>query len=88
MPPAPDGHGYIVFSRDNLDGWIEGQTIDAVNSQNVTSFVYEDIICDHGYLRIGDWVKHLLWADRISVRRSTGYSAFELVYGRECLLSA
>jgi hypothetical protein len=32
----------------------------------------------------GDWVKHLslaLWADR----RSTGYSAFELVYGRECL---
>jgi hypothetical protein len=37
----------------------------------------------------GDWVKHLslaLWADRISVRRSTGYSAFELVYGRECLL--
>ena len=37
----------------------------------------------------GDWVKSLplaLWADRISVRRSTGYSAFELVYGRECLL--
>lgn len=27
-----------------------------------------------------------LWADRISVCRSTGYSAFELVYGRECLL--
>ena len=37
----------------------------------------------------GDWVKYLsltLWADRISVRHSTGYSAFELVYGRECLL--
>ena len=37
----------------------------------------------------GDWVTHLplaLWADRISVRRSTGYSAFELIYGRECLL--
>src|SRR6266496_2652956 len=28
----------------------------------------------------------ITWADRISVRRSTGYSAFELVYGRECLL--
>lgn len=27
-----------------------------------------------------------MWADRITVRRSTGYSAFELVYGRECLL--
>jgi len=36
-----------------------------------------------------DWVKYLplaLWADRISVRRSTGYSAFELVYGQDCLL--
>ena len=35
------------------------------------------------------WTRYLplvLWADRISVRRSTGYSAFELVYGRECLL--
>ena len=35
------------------------------------------------------WPKHLslaLWADRISIRRSTGYSAFELLYGRECLL--
>ena len=32
----------------------------------------------------GDWVDHLplaLWADRVSVRRSTGYMAFELVYG-------
>jgi hypothetical protein len=39
--------------------------------------------------KTGDWTKYLslaLWADRISVRRSTGYSAFELVYGRECLL--
>ena len=37
----------------------------------------------------GDWVKYLpltLWADRISVRRSTGYSAFELDYGRDYLL--
>jgi len=35
------------------------------------------------------WVQYLplaMWADRISVRRSTGYSAFELVYGRDCLL--
>ena len=37
----------------------------------------------------GDWPKYLslaLWADRVSVRESTGYSAFELLYGRDCLL--
>jgi hypothetical protein len=36
-----------------------------------------------------NWIQFLslaLWADRISVRRTTGYSAFEMVYGRECLL--
>ena len=35
------------------------------------------------------WARHLplvLWADRISVRRTTGYSAFELLYGRDCIL--
>ena len=36
-----------------------------------------------------NWVQYLplaLWSDRISTRRSTGYSAFELLYGRDCLL--
>ena len=36
-----------------------------------------------------DWVKYLplaFWADWISVHQSTGYSAFELLYERECLL--
>jgi hypothetical protein len=36
-----------------------------------------------------NWPRYLslaLWADRISIRRSTGYSAFELLYGRDCLL--
>jgi hypothetical protein len=35
------------------------------------------------------WTRYLalaLWADRITVRRTTGYSAFELIYGRESLL--
>lgn len=36
-----------------------------------------------------DWIKYLplaLWADRVSARRSIGYSAFELSCGREGLL--
>src|SRR5437762_10437045 len=36
-----------------------------------------------------EWKQYLplaLWADRVSVWRSTGYSAFELLYERDCLL--
>ena len=36
-----------------------------------------------------NWPRYLslaLWANRISIRRSTEYSAFELLYGRNCLL--
>ena len=39
--------------------------------------------------RSNEWRGYLplaLWADRVSVRRSTGYSAFELLYERDCLL--
>ena len=38
---------------------------------------------------IDEWPTYLplaLWADRITVRRTTGFSAFELLYGRDCLL--
>jgi ribonuclease HI len=41
------------------------------------------------YPRETGWTRYLalaLWADRITTRRATGYSAFELIYGRECLL--
>ena len=37
-----------------------------------------------------EWIKYLplsVWADRVSVRRSTDYSAFDLLYVRDCLLS-
>ena len=37
----------------------------------------------------GKWTRHLssvLWADRITTRRSTGYTPFQLVYGQECVL--
>jgi hypothetical protein len=39
----------------------------------------------------GDWSRHLplvLFADRVTVRRSTGFSAFRLLYGRDCLIPA
>jgi hypothetical protein len=41
------------------------------------------------YPRETGWTQYLalaLWADRITTRRTTGYSAFKLIYGRYCLL--
>ncbi|OMJ26287.1 hypothetical protein AYI69_g4028 [Smittium culicis] len=42
--------------------------------------------CEENY---SDWelmLPKVLWADRVTVKRTTGYSPYELVYGRECLL--
>ena len=33
-----------------------------------------------------EYLNDVLWADRITVRKSTGFSPFKLVYGRKCLL--
>ena len=33
-----------------------------------------------------EYLNNVLWADGITVRKSTGFSPFELVYGRKCLL--
>jgi hypothetical protein len=145
MPITKDGYGFIVFAWDDLSGWVEGCPIKSANSESVSKFLYDDVICRHGcpqrivldggsenldltrdlleHYRIkrldissyhpqsnglveyghssivnslakyskqsGDWVEHLplvLWADRVSVCRPTGYSVFESVYGCECLL--
>ena len=35
------------------------------------------------------WVKNLdsvLWADRVTTRKSTGFSPFQLIYGEDCVL--
>jgi Integrase zinc binding domain/Integrase core domain len=143
MPLSKCGKKYIVFARDDFSGWIEGEALEKANSQSVAKFLYEDVICRHGYPRRivmdggpenkleaadlldryrikkviisayhpqsnglverghddivnslskycskkqEEWDEYLplvLWADRISVCRTTGYSAFELVYGRD-----
>ena len=33
-----------------------------------------------------EYLNDVLWADRITVQKSTGFSPFDLVYGRKCLL--
>ena len=36
-----------------------------------------------------EWPEHLhsvLWADRVTIRQSTGYSPYQLMYGQQCVL--
>jgi transposase InsO family protein len=146
MPVTADGYGFIVFTRDDLSGWVEARALKNNTSLEVGTFLYEEVICRHGLPQKfvmdngpenQDITKSLLehynikninisayhpqsnglverghgpvvnalakysaekkaqwnlvlplalWADRVTVRRSTGYSAFHLVYGRDCLL--
>ena len=48
MPSVSGGYGFTVFARDDLNGWMEGWAIDAVNSWNVAKFIYENVIYRHG----------------------------------------
>ena len=41
---------FIIFTRDDLSEWMKEWSIDVVNSQNVTRFIYENIIYHHEYL--------------------------------------
>lgn len=51
MPVTKDGYGYVVMARDDLSGWVEGRALKALNSLEVASFIYEEIICRHGLPR-------------------------------------
>jgi len=46
MPRSEEG-SYLVLARDDLSGWVEGRAIDAVNSFNVSKFLYEEVVCRH-----------------------------------------
>jgi len=46
--PKSSEYQYIVFARDDLSGWVEGRALTAVNSKNVSKFIYEEVICRHG----------------------------------------
>ena len=146
MPEGENGEKFAVFARDDVSGWVEGRALKHNSSAAVAKFIFEDVICRHGYperivmdggpenkkevedllaahgirrvpisayhpqsnglVERGhepivssiakycqgapeEWPRYLplaLWADRIMVRRTTGYSAFRLMYGRDCVL--
>ena len=46
--PKSGGYKYIVFTCDDLSGWVEGRALTAANSKTVAKFLYEDVFARHG----------------------------------------
>ena len=40
-----DVFGFIAFVRNDLSGWVEGKALKVANSESVSKFIYEDVIC-------------------------------------------
>ena len=47
MPQSNEG-SFLVLAKDDLIGWVEGRAIDTANSLNVSKFLYEEVVCQHG----------------------------------------
>jgi hypothetical protein len=52
MSVSEEGLSFLVFTRDDLSGWVEGRVIAKANSLIVAKFLYEDIIYRYGYPRV------------------------------------
>eukprot|EP00253_Pinus_taeda_P016105 PITA_16105 len=83
-PHSAGGHAYIILAVDYFTKWAEANgLVEAINKVLVT--MIQRIIGIHQ----SNWHNMLfsaLWAYRTSVKTSTGFTPFQLVYGLEAVL--
>ena len=48
LPVTERGHRYIVCAVDYFSWWPEARALKAANAETVATFIYEEIICQHG----------------------------------------
>jgi hypothetical protein len=49
--PDEDGIRSVVQGREAISGWVEARTLASADSAAIQLFIFEDIICRHGYPR-------------------------------------
>lgn len=49
--PDEDGIRYVVQAREAVSGWVEGRVLAKNNTDAIKSFIWEEIVCRHGYPR-------------------------------------
>ena len=92
--------GRIVFDGGGENKGVARELMQRYNTRNVPIAAYHPQstgLIERGYQPIIDalaklgqkWVEHLpavLWADRVTTRRSIGFTPYKLVFGQDCLL--
>ena len=48
LPITPRGNRYIIVAVDLFTKWPEARAVEEANANQVSQFVYEDIICRYG----------------------------------------
>src|SRR6266511_2074193 len=52
LPIIREGNRYIVVAMDYFSKWLEVRSLKTANADTVATFLYEEIICRFGALRI------------------------------------
>ncbi|KAH7917309.1 hypothetical protein BV22DRAFT_1188370 [Leucogyrophana mollusca] len=96
LMPKACGYRYVVAARDDLSLSAEGRALKNATADNLARFFWEEIFCHYGISIIkaceGDinqWptkVHHTFFADKVTTRRSTGFSPFFILHGIDPVL--
>ncbi|ODQ75353.1 hypothetical protein LIPSTDRAFT_109054 [Lipomyces starkeyi NRRL Y-11557] len=87
--PEVDGYKYLVLARDDFSCWVEGRALRDLTSENVARLLLTMPIVDALAKAKGKWPDNLsfaLWADQTTIRGTTGYSPYFLMYGQNGFL--
>ncbi|KAL5537944.1 hypothetical protein UlMin_045731 [Ulmus minor] len=101
LPTARGQLKYAVVAIDYYTKWVEAEALAKITEQNVTAFIWKNIVFEAVNKTIkqtlkkklekskGAWVDELslvLWSYRTSFRATTGETPFSLAYGVEAVI--
>eukprot|EP00253_Pinus_taeda_P029098 PITA_29098 len=94
--PPSNGKRYILVCTDYVTKWAEAKAVSRATEDTVVTFLFEEIfvrygvprqiVIDQGTQFTSKLLKDALWAYKITWKNTTGFSPYQLVYGKEALL--
>eukprot|EP00253_Pinus_taeda_P007942 PITA_07942 len=94
--PPSNGKRYILVCTDYVTKWAEAKAVKRATEDTMVTFLFEEIfvrygvprqiVTDQGAQFTSKLLKDAVWAYRITWKNTTGFSPYQLVYGKEALL--